>query len=262
MGGDGGDGGAAERTAKVETEKVNSRRQLNYLFGEGTPGEGVDRNKFYSEKWSPSVDEYSPSTVEKIFDQSAYDAAVAAAGNVNPNKAAREELYTGVRENAFNSGKRALDEAKEKASRQNKFALFAQGLNGGSEDIDQNALLGQTYGQGLLDLGAKADGAKAQFKTSDENTRLGLLQSIDAGIDQSSAISSAVNQMKNNLDNASSQAQSTNLGDLFAQSGALYTQTQAAKGKQAASDWWNQFTSGGNGKANSTARTGLATPTY
>lgn len=180
----------------------------------------------------------------------------------NPNKLAREELYTGVRENAFNSGKRALDEANEKATRQNKFALFAQGLNGGSEDIDQNALMRRTYDQGLLDLGSKADAAKSQFKKNDETTRLGLLQSIDAGMDQSSAVSSAMNQMKNNSDLAAANAQSTNLGDLFSTSGALYTQSQAAKGKQAATDWWNNFTRSGGSGASNNARTGVASNTY
>lgn len=179
----------------------------------------------------------------------------------NANKAAREALYSDIRDNAFTAGKRGLDEAKDKATRNNNFALFAQGLNGGSEDIDQNALLGRTYDQGLLDLGAKADSAKTEFKTGDEQTRLNLLQSIDAGMDQSSAISSAINQQKNNLDQASATAQGTNLGDLFATSGALYTKSQAAQGKNDALNFWSNYNQLG-GRSGGASPNGYGSKTY
>lgn len=178
------------------------------------------------------------------------------------NAASRDQLYQQVRDGAFDAGRRSLDEANEVARRQNKFALFAQGLNAGSEDIDQNALLDRTYNKGILDLGAKADSAESQLRSNDETSRLGLLQAINSGTDQASAISSAINQLKNNVDSANADAKSTSLGDLFATSGALYTQSQAAKGKQAATDWWNQFTSSGTGKSNSTARSGMSSSSY
>jgi hypothetical protein len=53
-----------------------------------------------------------------------------------------------VRQNAFDAGKRGLDESRTNAERDQKFALFAQGLNGGSVDIDQGATLGRTYDKG------------------------------------------------------------------------------------------------------------------
>jgi hypothetical protein len=142
-------------------------------------------------------------------------------------------MYADVRNNTYTAGKRGLDETADVARRQNGFSLFAQGLNGGSEDINQNALMDRTYNKGLLDLGAKADSAESGLKSSDESTRLGLLQSIDNGMDQGSAISSSINQMKNASDKATADAQGTSLGDLFAQSGALYTKSQAAQGMQA-----------------------------
>lgn len=179
------------------------------------------------------------------------------------NRAQREKLYSTIRTNTFDSGKSGLDEDYQKAQRENKFALFAQGLNAGSEDINQNALLGRTYDEGLLNLGAKADSAKAGFKAADETSRLQLLQSIDAGMDQGSAMSSAMNQLKNNYDRQLADANTTSLDDLFANSGALYTQSQAAKGKQAGmSDWWNQFNQAGGGRKNSAAATGEISQTY
>ena len=123
-----------------------------------------------------------------------------------------------------------MDEKSTSAARDLKFALFAQGLNGGSVDLDQNATLGRTYDQGVLDLGAKADAAKTDLRSSDEQTRLGLLQSIDAGKDQNSALSSAIGQLRVNSDRAAANAQGTSLGDLFADAGLLYSKSNAARG--------------------------------
>jgi hypothetical protein len=160
------------------------------------------------------------------------------------NKSARDSLYGQVRTDAFNAGKTGLDDTKSTAARQNKFALFAQGLNGGSADIDESALLDRTYNQGLLDLGAKADAAKADLQSNDEKTRLGLLQSVDNGMSTSDALTSALNQMKSGADSAEADAKGTSLGDLFANAGLLYTKSNAARGSQAAySNFPNLFPS-------------------
>ena len=173
------------------------------------------------------------------------------------NKAARDAMYDTVRTNAFTAGKRGFDDRKTNASRDNKFALFAQGLQGGSVDIDQNALIDRTYRQGLLDLGAKADAAKGDLRNSDEQSRLQLLQSIDAGMDQGSALSSALGQLQANSDRAAAAAQGTDIGDLFGDAGLLYTQSQAARGKQNTinSDVFNLF--GRNSRNKNTGASGV-----
>jgi hypothetical protein len=202
MGGGGGDDYGAQQNV-IETRKKDARNHLNLSFGVSDP------------TW-----------LQDDIDSAA------------KNKAARDALYGTVRKNAFDAGKRSLDESRDNAARDQKFALFAQGLNGGSVDIDQGATLGRTYDKGLLDLGSKADAARTELETNDENTRLGLLQSIDAGMDQGSALSSALNQMKTNSDRAGAEAQGTTLGDLFAGSGLLYTKSNLARGKQDAGDWF------------------------
>jgi len=269
-GGGGGDGGYAERQAQIEAEKADARKKLNYLFGVGSPADNIDKTKYYHDVTTstvPAVDAESgagstPTTTTKsVFDQDAYDAAVKAAGGENPNKAARDKLYSTIRDNAFTAGKRGLDETKDVASRNNRFELFAKGLNGGSEDIDQNAILNRTYNQGLLDLGAKADAAKTDFKSNDEKTRLGLLQSIDAGMDQSSALSSAINQMQNISDKAAADAQGTNLGNLFDAANLMYHNSQARAGRDAATAWWNQYSNGSGGRSSMAARTGTISGT-
>lgn len=195
-----------------------------------------------------------------MFGVAPSDAIAGQSTEAATNKAGRDALYQKVRDDAFTAGKRRFDENKDRAALDNKFALFAQGLNGGSVDVDQSALLNRTYGQGLLDLGAKADATKTDMLSNDETTRLGLLQSIDNGTDQGSAISSALNQMKANTDRAASQAQGTTLGDLFGDAGLLYSKSNAARGRQDAQAWWQQQYPGSM-SAPRGARTGIITPT-
>lgn len=189
--GGGGDGGYQQRQDAIDREKSAARQKLNALFGVSDSGD--------------------PTAAE--------------------NKAALESLYGKVRNDAYTAGKTRLDEQKGTAQRNLKFELFARGLNGGSEDVNQNATLGRTYTQGLTDLGAKADDSAAQLRSSDEAARLGLLQSIDNGMDQQSAVSSAIGQMKNSADRAAASATGTSLGDLFANIGLVYQDAQYAKGR-------------------------------
>lgn len=159
------------------------------------------------------------------------------------NKASRDQLYTTARQNAFDAGKRRLDESQADAKRNLKFELFAKGLDGGSVDVDQNALLGRTYNQGLIDLGAKADTVRNTMKSGDESTRLNLLQSIDAGMDQGSALSSALAQMRNASDAAAAEATGSSVGDVFGSAGLLYADSVKRKNQQAARDEWTRLLS-------------------
>lgn len=223
MGGGGGDGGYSAKQEQIERDKQAARQQLNALFGIAPTSSS-----------STATPQRGRSLADLLSGAGQTSSTTGLAETAATNKAARDKLYDDIRTNAFTAGKRTFDERKTDAARNNKFALFAQGLAGGSEDVDQNALLQRTYDQGLLDLGAKADAAKADFKTNDEQTRLGLLQSIDAGMDQGSAVSSALAQLKNNSDSAAAAAQGTSVGDLFDTAGLLYTKSAAARGKQAA----------------------------
>ena len=279
----GGDDGYEKRQREMEQRKQTARDSLNRLFGVGgstvTPRE-VDRNDFFrtstgqkapksgyltmqdlGEYHEPGAGMVTPRSA-RVFDQNAYNAALnkakadaqAEKDKVEANKTARDTLYQTVRDNAFTAGKRRLDEDREDAARKLKFELFATGNAGGSQDIDQNARLGRTYSEGLMDLGAKADSAKADFRANDEKTRLQLLQSIDAGMDQGSALSSAASQMQIAADQAAASANGTALGDLFNTGSEFYNQSQYAKGREAGQEWWNTYGSrGGRGTGRSSA---------
>ncbi len=231
-GGGGGDGGAQARQEESDTKKRAARERLNALFGVGSASP------------APSAPASGRSWMDDegmVYAGAPDPIGAPAMSEADRNKAARDALYAKVREDSFTAGRRGLDEGKTQAARENRFALFAQGLAGGSEDVDQNALLDRTYREGLLKLGGKADATVADMRGNDESTRLQLLQSIDAGMDEGSAISSALGQMKVNSDRAAATAQGTDLGDLFAGSGLLYTKSNAARGTQAARDQYGSL---------------------
>jgi hypothetical protein len=278
MSGGGGDNSYAEKQAQIEASKQRARDALNVAFGVRPTGTAPNAAQYTSRQpitqdgtvvGSPMLDGSGGGNTAweqqfgDVLNQGAFDEANGAwngsIGQADTNKAARDALYGTVRQGAFDAGHRKLADNREKALRDTRYALFAQGLNGGSADVDENALLGRTYDQGVLDLSAKADATKADMRSNDEKTRLGLLQAIDAGTDQGSVLSSALQQMQVNSDRAAADAAGTDLGDLFSNAGLLYTKSQYARGQQAAGTqpWWNTFSapnssSRGRGAANGT----------
>ena len=264
MGG-GGDGGYGERQDALERKKQTARDALNMRFGIGPSATGstVDRSRFViPANGGGGVDDGGTPGTPEGFDQTGYDAAMGGMAGMGDeaarNKTALDALYSGVRTNAFTAGRRRVDDQKNNASRDLRFELFSRGLNGGSVDIDQNALLGRTYTQGLTDLGARADATATQLRANDESTRVGLLQSIDNGMDQGSAISSAINQLKNNADRAGSEATGMNIGNLFGDAGLLYERGRRAQGEQSAAQMFRgQYGGQYGGRGSASSRTGV-----
>lgn len=284
-GSSGGDGGYEARQAAAEAKKQEARDAINLLFGQapkggtrptreqftmspqelaqkrylaGLPLSGQPSLDYSGAQPGPQIPDIDP------FDDAAYNKALREWRQnqraIGANRQGRNRLYNTVRRNAFDAGKRDLEENREQSARKLKFELFARGLNGGSEDIDQNALFGRTYSKGLIDLGAQADAARAGFRSDDENTRLQLLGAIDAGMDQGSALSSATQRMQVAADKARADAQGTTLGNVFANAGLLYDQGQYALGRQQGQQaWWNQYRGPGTQRSNSNAATGWQT---
>jgi hypothetical protein len=263
MGG-GGDGGYAARQEEQERQKQQARNALNVNFGVAPGPSSIRREDFMTPGFSGASDSGqidSPGT----FDQAGYDAAVAAAAaqaaDAERNKGSLDALYQGARDNAFTAGARRLDDDYSRNSRDLRFELLARGLGGGSVDADQNATLSRIYGEGRTDLGARADATATGLRTSDEATRLGLLQSIDAGMDQGSAVSSALAQMKNNSDRATAEAQGVTLGNIFDSAGLLYSRDRRAQGERRAASDWSIFGQSRPSRARGSPQ-GLATNAY
>lgn len=110
-----------------------------------------------------------------------------------------------------------LDRQKGNADRGLKFALARSGLTGGSTQVDQQQLLGQDYGKGLLQVEQKAQGAGASLSAADQDARARLISLATSGLDATTAAQQASAAMRSNLEAGKSEAQLGSLGDSFGQ---------------------------------------------
>lgn len=245
MGG-GGDGGFGERQAAQDKSRAEARAAINALFGISTPAPSVapsapaqrqgtmNRYQMNRERLlGPGAGEPEAPQEEgrqSIPFQPSDEAAT--------NKAGLETLYGKIRGDAFNAGLRGLDEQKSDADRRLKFELAARGTRGGSADRDANARLFRAYNQGRMDLGTRADSIATNMRANDEQTRINLLQGIESGIDQGTAVSSALNQMRTNADRAQQEAQGGVFGNMLGSAADIYAGNQRARGQQQGQQWW------------------------
>jgi hypothetical protein len=134
----------------------------------------------------------------------------------NPDAMAeREALYGTVKEDAVKKAMTDLDKDKEKAARELNFMLARQGLSGGSADVDQNRQLTDTYQQGILKAANIGDSTANNMRSSDDKTRVNLVNNIRSGLDGGQASQMAYEGMKNNADLARTEANNANLVGFF-----------------------------------------------
>lgn len=245
-GGGGGDGGVAIQQQQ-EAKKARAREAINRIFGIGqstspyitAPQQSQYGTRMYDDEgqeiFTPDVEGYQDAL-------SAFNSSLIAP-DVEANKKARDDAYARVRQATLDVSKQKLNEDREPAARQLRFALMRTGNSGGSLDIDQNNLLQRKYDQGLLDATNASDSAALGAKTSDERARLDLLSRIDAGMDQGSAIQGATSQLQNSADQAIATAKGQTLGNVFDNAGLLYQANQIGQGNTNASQLFQKMRS-------------------
>ena len=160
---------------------------------------------------SNSADPYYQTS---ILDNDTYNAAMQAYQRGNAARS-RNQLYDTVGNDTFNFHKQRLDDDRTQAERALRFQLARQGQFGGSLDIDQNSELSKGYNNGLLDVRNLADAARNDALARDDQTRIDLINRVNAGMDEQSAIASANSQMQSNINQARDNALSQSLGDAF-----------------------------------------------
>jgi hypothetical protein len=121
-----------------------------------------------------------------------------------------------------------LNRQKGNADRGLKFALAKSGLTGGSTQVDQQRVLGDDYGRGLLQVESKAQGAGASLSAADQDARSRLISLATSGLDATTAAQQASAAMRSNLQAGQSEAQMGSLGDSFAQFNAFKQQADTA----------------------------------
>ncbi len=144
-------------------------------------------------------------------------------------KAQREQLYSTVGTDTRNYFSNQLEEDRAAARRALDFQKARMGVAGSSQGIDMDNEFQKRYDRGLLDIGNRADTAASGMRTSDEQARLGLISKITAGLDQGSAVNSALSQLQTNSENARNQAMAGRMANVFSDliSGFNNGQTQA-----------------------------------
>jgi len=95
--------------------------------------------------------------------------------------------------------------------------LAKSGLIGGSEQVDQQEQLGETYAQGQLQAEQKALGAGANLQDADEQARQRLIALATSGLDSTNAAMQSSQALQTDLQSARAGTTADALGDIFAQ---------------------------------------------
>lgn len=228
-GGGGGDGGYAERAAAMKADQDTAIQQVNAVFGKGE-GAPIYETRYRDEvQLSPSnggdgstqyVTVPVPYQAIVGYDVAARDAAARA----------RTELYGTITGDASARLLDMLGKDRQVAERGTKFQLARQGLAGGSADIDQNREILDKFNEGSLEAGNAALAAGNQARSSDEQTRVGIINNIRNGMAANDAISSSFAALENNANEARDNAMGTTIGGFFDDINTLNKERQYQQG--------------------------------
>lgn len=141
----------------------------------------------------------------------------------DPARQAQYDDYLGAqREMFFGELQRQMGDAQ----RGNKFAMARSGLAGSSQAVDAGKQLGEKYNRGVVDADRLAQRATQDLRGSDEESRRGIIQMVQAGADATTASSAALRQMQSNLSGARSDMNANALGQVFGGFSDMYKRSQ------------------------------------
>lgn len=203
-----GDGGAAERKASEEDRVARAIAKINGVFGladEGPAPRASMISRF------PGFKGTMVESLGKMFGGSQGISAEQAAARMGE----RENLYSTIGNDATNAALFGLNKEKDVIERDSRFGLARAGLSGGSRDIDLNKDILDTYQQGVLRAGEVGVSAGNNARSADDRTRVSLINSIRAGLDEGSAQQQAYESMRNNSRSAQDAANGANLTGFF-----------------------------------------------
>ena len=119
-----------------------------------------------------------------------------------------------------------LNRQKQQTDRGTRFAMARGGLTGGSASVDANRRIGEDFLRGTVEASRRAQGAAADLRMQDEQSRLSLLAMAQSGLDATTAAARAGSEMQNNLLAGRAQSTAQGLGDMFGNFGDLYRRSQ------------------------------------
>lgn len=266
-GGGGGDGGAAARDAAEKARVAQAIKKINAVFGIGKYDPApVDESAYMQDmpqqlgnkpftvpsgfelrtvqtgnavnplnmQTGFNIPATQQTSVKRLFNRSAYNAAVAKAQAEADRKngtamSSRTNLYAKIGEDTKNNAMVDLDKDRSITERDLGFMLARAGLSGGSRDVDVNRDILDTYNQGVLKAASMGTETANNARSADDQTRVKLIQNIQAGLDEGQAAQQAYEGMANNARSAQDDASSATLKGFFdilnnQQKEAAYTQ--------------------------------------
>lgn len=133
-----------------------------------------------------------------------------------------------------------LGRQKQDADLQAKFALARTGLTGGSRAIDLGRELGEGYTKGLLDVERMAQGAEADLRGADQQSKMNLLAQVQGGMDATTAANNAATALRNNLLSGRASSRADSLGNLFGTVADFNIASESAKERRRAEQMYGQ----------------------
>ncbi|WP_287602759.1 hypothetical protein [Thiothrix sp.] len=124
-----------------------------------------------------------------------------------------------------------LDQQRADSERMNRFALSRQGLAGGSQDVDRQKALLDTYNRGMLQAGTRSDKMAADWAGQDEDLRNSLIRQVTA---DPAAFNAAAthSQLTSAAESRKNSGIDSTLGNLFSQFADTYSLSRYNAGAQ------------------------------
>jgi hypothetical protein len=152
----------------------------------------------------------------------------------------RQAQYADVYDATRTLGMSDLDRQKAQADRQTTFALARSGLTGGSRAIDVGRTLGEDYINGLLTVDQKAQAAKADFMSADQQAKNNLLGLVQSGLDITTANQNATSALRSNLEGARATGLVGGIGEVFGTAADVYQRGEDERIRRQATEQYGQ----------------------
>lgn len=115
-----------------------------------------------------------------------------------------------------------LDRQKAATDRNLRFALARNGQVGGSTQIDQQREFADEYARGALEVERKAQGAGAELRASDQESRARLISLATSGMNATTGAQQAASAMRSNIESSKANMAAAGLGDVFSRFNKFY----------------------------------------
>ena len=127
----------------------------------------------------------------------------------------RDAQYAGHKANVYGLNKTAIDKSYGDAQRNLTFSLARNGLSNSSVGADKKSDLLTNFNDNIQRANDMSDSAMNTLKTNDERTRQNMVGSVQSGLDQTQAVSSALNNMNLNYKSANQNNVAQNWDSMF-----------------------------------------------